>query len=183
METLTKEQIIELLKDLEEFNPYPESVFIPVPDEKMEFAARTLKDLNLSPDAIFGHWGRQVWNNCVEKAEEILSELIEKESEVRTAEEYMEDHSQKPNHNGQYCLYPKVLYGYMIDFASQLRQPEKEQPSDEDIEGWLDVEFALYKYPKSRKERKVNTMTCLVRDGIRYSLKAMRDGKIPVKSK
>ena len=119
--------------------------------------------------------------NC--EFESIAYELTEKESEVRTAEEYMEDHSQKPNHNGQYCLYPKVLYGYMIDFASQLRQPEKEQPSDEDIEGWLDVEFALYKYPKSRKERKVNTMTCLVRDGIRYSLKAMRDGKIPVKSK
>ena len=85
----TKEQIIEVLKELKEFNPYPESVFIPVPDEKMEFAARTLKDLNLSPDAIFGHWGRQVWNNCVEKAEEILSELTGKESEVKTAEEIL----------------------------------------------------------------------------------------------
>jgi len=58
---------------------------------------------------------------------------------------------------------------------------QAQQPSDDNIEKWMDTEYPLYKYPKSRKERKVNTMTCLVRDGIRYSLKAMRDGKIPDK--
>ena len=57
---------------------------------------------------------------------------------------------------------------------------QAQQPSDDNIEKWMDTEYPLYKYPKSRKERKVNTMTCLVRDGIRYSLKAMRDGKIPL---
>jgi len=53
--------------------------------------------------------------------------------------------------------------------------------SDEDIEKWLDAEYPLYKYPKNRREKKVNTMTCLVRDGIRYSLKAYRDGQIKTK--
>ena len=127
----TKEQIIEVLKELKEFNPYPESVFIPVPDEKMEFAARTLKDLNLSPDAIFGHWGRQVWNNCVEKAEEILSELTEKESEVRTEEEILEKYLQ-PNFNisnteiKEYHRFISIedAIKAMHEFASQLQQPE-----------------------------------------------------------
>jgi len=167
-------------------------------------------------------------------ADELFALQQPEQEGIKSAEKYMEDHSQKPNHNGQYCLYPKVLYGYMIDFASQFQQPEitdekikkalenliftagklwdevkpikdteirivthpiieeakivlasltlqAQQPSDDNIEKWMDTEYPLYKYPKSRKERKVNTMTCLVRDGIRYSLKAMREGKIPRK--
>ena len=47
-------------------NPYPESVFIPISDETLKEVADYLKRGGYSPDALFGHWGRSVWNNCCE---------------------------------------------------------------------------------------------------------------------
>ena len=47
-------------------NPYPESVFIPISDETLKEVADYLKRGGYSPDALFGHWGRIVWNNCCE---------------------------------------------------------------------------------------------------------------------
>jgi len=60
----------EMIKELRESNPYPEDVFIPISNEVMASASKILKDLNFSPDAIFGQWGRKVWNNCCDKVEE-----------------------------------------------------------------------------------------------------------------
>jgi len=115
--------------------------------------------------------------------ESIASELTEKESEIRTAEEFIRSRIKNEltfNAFDTVQQYPICMIAeWAYEFS--LQQPEKEQPSDEDIEGWLDVEFALYKYPKNRRERKVNTMQHLIRDFIKYSLKAMRDGKIPRK--
>ena len=63
----------EMVKELRESNPYPEDVFIPISNEVMASASKFLKDLNFSPDAIFGQWGRKVWNNCCDKVEEYAS--------------------------------------------------------------------------------------------------------------
>ena len=44
-------------------NPYPEDIFPPM-DLKM--AANTLVTAGISPDRVFGNFGRDVWNNCRE---------------------------------------------------------------------------------------------------------------------
>ncbi len=75
-----KEKIIEILKELEDFNPYPESVFIPISKKKLAKVVRLLFENGYSSDALYGHWGRQVWNNCVEKAKEMFeSHTLDKE--------------------------------------------------------------------------------------------------------
>lgn len=53
-------------KDINNSNPYPEDVFLPISDETLKKVADYLKWGGYSPDALFGHWGRIVWNNCCE---------------------------------------------------------------------------------------------------------------------
>jgi len=65
---ITEEQIIEGLD-----NPYPESVFIPIPDDKIDAIIKLLKDNGYSPDCLFGNCGRYVWDNCVKKLSELLA--------------------------------------------------------------------------------------------------------------
>jgi hypothetical protein len=64
----------EIIKDLKEFNPYPETVFIPIPDEKLQAVVKLLKGNGYSSDSLYGNWGRTVWNNCCEKLESLLQE-------------------------------------------------------------------------------------------------------------
>ena len=169
METLTKEQIIELLKEWQEWE-----YRVLMDDSVWENGLPTLTCEFMDE-----------YNLLQQEREGILlaSELTEKESEVRTAEEFIRSRIKNEltfNAFDTVQQYPICMIAeWAYEFS--LQQPEKEQPSDEDIEGWLDVEFALYKYPKNRRERKVNTMQHLIRDFIKYSLKAMRDGKIPGK--
>ena len=60
------------LSELKLYNPYPEYVFIPIPDKELKKIVKLLKANGYSPDCLFGNWGRTVWNNCVEKANELF---------------------------------------------------------------------------------------------------------------
>lgn len=53
-------------EEIKESNPYPEDVFIPISDGKLKEVAYHLRLYGYSADALFGHWGRIVWNNCCE---------------------------------------------------------------------------------------------------------------------
>lgn len=58
--------------ELEHYNPYPESVFTPIKPSTLNKIVKLLKDNGYSPDALFGCWGREVWDSCVEKTREIF---------------------------------------------------------------------------------------------------------------
>jgi hypothetical protein len=53
-------------------NPYPESLFIPIPDDKLNAVVKLLKDNGYSSDSLFGNWGRTVWDNCIEAVKQQL---------------------------------------------------------------------------------------------------------------
>ena len=61
-------------KRLAELNPYPEDVFLPRSKEEMKAVADIIAKAGYSTDAVFGQFGRQVWNNAVQKLKE-LSEV------------------------------------------------------------------------------------------------------------
>ena len=54
--------------------------------------------------------------------------------------------------------------------------------TNEEIEAWLNCEFPLYKTPKNKREKECNIVQSLIRDGINYFNKALRENKIPHKS-
>jgi hypothetical protein len=58
---------IELSEQLKSENPYPDTVFLPISEKEMIRVAQYLKGGGFSPDALFGHWGRTVWDNCAER--------------------------------------------------------------------------------------------------------------------
>ena len=58
-------------KRLAELNPYPEDVFLPRSKEEMKAVADLIAKAGYSPDAVFGHFGRQVWNNAVDKLKDL----------------------------------------------------------------------------------------------------------------
>ena len=58
-------------KRLAELNPYPEDVFLPRSKEEMKAVADLIAKAGYSPDAVFGHFGRQVWNNAVQKVKDL----------------------------------------------------------------------------------------------------------------
>jgi hypothetical protein len=76
----------EVVNELREFNPYPESVFIPISDEDMKQFIDYITKYGYSSDAIFGNWGRLVWNNCCDK----LSALTDTEGEDKVTDEIIE---------------------------------------------------------------------------------------------
>ena len=58
-------------KRLAELNPYPEDVFLPRSKEEMKAVADLIAKAGYSPDAVFGQFGRQVWNNAVDKLKDL----------------------------------------------------------------------------------------------------------------
>jgi hypothetical protein len=72
--SLTRERVIDELQ-----NPYPKSVFVSISEENIEAVVKLLKDNGYSSDALFGWWGRQVWNNCVDKVSNVIDALTEPE--------------------------------------------------------------------------------------------------------
>lgn len=70
LQPIPREEIIEEMKKM---NPYPESVFIPIKEKEMAKVIKLLVDNGHSPDALYGHWGRKVWNNCIDKVDEYLN--------------------------------------------------------------------------------------------------------------
>jgi len=73
----------DLLQELKRINPYPESVFIPISNEKREALNKLLKDNGYSPDGLYGNWGRYVWDLCVSKAEELMEQFIPDKPDLR----------------------------------------------------------------------------------------------------
>lgn len=67
-------ETIRQIEEIKRNNPYPEDIFI---EPNWKKVTSTLKKAGLSPDAIFGSWGRQVWNNCCEDIIKKLSEDTE----------------------------------------------------------------------------------------------------------
>lgn len=63
-----------LLTELDQYNPYPKTVFIPVKKSELKKVVKLLKDNSYSPDALFGHWSREVWDNCVLKASDFYKQ-------------------------------------------------------------------------------------------------------------
>jgi len=58
------------IKELTEANPYPEDTFLPRTDEEMKKAANLIKKGGLSPDGIFGNFGRRIWQNAIDALKE-----------------------------------------------------------------------------------------------------------------
>ena len=58
-------------KRLAELNPYPEDVFLPRNKEEMKAVADLIAKAGYFPDAVFGQFGRQVWNNAVDKLKDL----------------------------------------------------------------------------------------------------------------
>ena len=58
-------------KRLAELNPYPEDVFLPRSKEEMKAVADLIAKAGYFPDAVFGQFGRQVWNNAVDKLKDL----------------------------------------------------------------------------------------------------------------
>ena len=60
-----------LIDQLSEANPYPSDVFIPRSKEEMKAVSDLIAKAGYSPDAVFGQFGRQVWNNAVDKLKDL----------------------------------------------------------------------------------------------------------------
>jgi hypothetical protein len=57
--------IEEIIRYLEENNPYPSDVFTEPSLEDWKKAWKLISDNGIVPDKIAGKWGRMVWNNCI----------------------------------------------------------------------------------------------------------------------
>lgn len=65
----------QLLKELRANNPYPEDVFTEPTKDEYAKVQKLFIDAGLIQDRFFGAYGRKVWNNCIEKAEEIAKDM------------------------------------------------------------------------------------------------------------
>lgn len=60
-----------IINILKEKNPYPANIFIEPTEKQWKKASQVLRKNKIVPDAIFGSWGRRVWNLCIEEFEQI----------------------------------------------------------------------------------------------------------------
>ena len=60
-----------LIDQLSATNPYPSDIFIPRSKEEMKAVSDLIAKAGYSPDAVFGQFGRQVWNNAVDKLKDL----------------------------------------------------------------------------------------------------------------
>jgi len=68
----SKEQVRKFVSEVRKKNPYPDDIFIEPSKKDWKEITSFLKSKGFSPDAIFGSWGRDVWNNC---CDEMVREL------------------------------------------------------------------------------------------------------------
>jgi hypothetical protein len=47
-------------------NPYPEDIFTPMSSEDWQRVTQILQENGISPERVFGNWGRRVWDNCID---------------------------------------------------------------------------------------------------------------------
>ena len=64
----------DLIEKSRELNPYPDDIFTPMTAEEWQKVTKALQDAGISPDKVFGNWGRRVWSNCTET---ILKEFLD----------------------------------------------------------------------------------------------------------
>jgi hypothetical protein len=64
---IRRDQIEKCIKILQDYQPYSEDVFLPMTKGDMNRVARLLKKNLISPDGVFGSFGREVWNNAIQK--------------------------------------------------------------------------------------------------------------------
>lgn len=66
----------QVIKELRLRNPYPEDIFRQHIDDVVFWkrVTSTLKKEGISPESVFGCWGRQVWNNCILELENIIKD-------------------------------------------------------------------------------------------------------------
>lgn len=57
-------------------NPYPESVFIKMSEVAIKETSDVLIKAGISPDRVFGNWGREVWNNCYKDTLKAVGEWL-----------------------------------------------------------------------------------------------------------
>lgn len=72
-------------------NPYPESIFSPMTSEEVKEAGDALTKAGISPDRVFGNWGREVWDNALQAAEREKEEILDAAREAIVAAICSED--------------------------------------------------------------------------------------------
>jgi hypothetical protein len=82
---MTKKEII---KEVEKRNPYPVDVFTEPSDKEWGGVGELLTKNKISPERVFGRWGRQVWEHCVSLMDELwVDEHERKEDEKNSTDE------------------------------------------------------------------------------------------------
>jgi len=67
-------ELDELLKEIEEYDPYPKDIFLPRTDAELREACNVLKKAGLVPDGIFAEADRRAIENFKEWINKIVSE-------------------------------------------------------------------------------------------------------------
>jgi len=71
---MEKFRLKQIIKNVEELNPYPVDLFPEPTDEDWKNIGQFLADHGKNPDRIFAKWGRMVWANCINCFEDYLPE-------------------------------------------------------------------------------------------------------------
>ncbi|MEW6624571.1 MAG: hypothetical protein AB1420_15855 [Bacillota bacterium] len=74
MKKISIEKIIEMIEECKKQNPYPKHVFGEPTKKEYQKMRKAFENANLIPDRFFGSWGREVWDNCIERLKREISE-------------------------------------------------------------------------------------------------------------
>ena len=76
--TQTRQQALKEVGELDIDNPYPEDIFSEPTEEQVKRLVEVIKAGGFSPEAVFGSWGRKVWNNCKDELKQAIDQLRNK---------------------------------------------------------------------------------------------------------
>jgi hypothetical protein len=63
-----------LLEDARKRNPYPVDIFLEPTKEEYIEVQELFKREGIVQDKFFGAYGRKVWNNCIDKIDQLIKE-------------------------------------------------------------------------------------------------------------
>jgi len=163
---LNKLKAMKTAEQLKNDNPYPVEVFHEPTAKELKKVVKCLKDNGFSPDALFGYWGRTVWNNCVERLKELSEdapvEISRTEAQIMAHQIWLKI----PSYS-----WPAFENGFMSCF-DQVKAVLKPNPNDLNKEtdskadlttGWIQV--------SDRLPEKINDI------GIKYQIDVWVDEK------